>query len=61
MVQMSDDEYILNESSEISVGENVGWTDKILSSLPAFKSQNYQLYFIGQLISMIGTWLQIVA
>lgn len=56
-----DDEYIVNNSSEITVGETVGWTDKILSSLPAFKSRNYTLYFIGQLISMVGTWLQIVA
>ncbi len=57
----SEDEYIVNESSEISVGETPSWTEKILSSLPAFKSRNYTLYFIGQLISMIGTWLQIVA
>ncbi|MGE5041483.1 MAG: MFS transporter [Candidatus Levyibacteriota bacterium] len=28
---------------------------------PAFKSRNYRLYFIGQFISLIGTWLQVVA
>lgn len=28
---------------------------------PAFKSRNYRLYFVGQLVSLIGTWLQIVA
>jgi MFS family permease len=56
-----EDKYIVNESPEIDVGESVGWTDKILSSIPAFKSRNYSLYFIGQLVSMIGTWLQIVA
>jgi MFS family permease len=59
--EQDDDQYIVNESSEINVGETVGWTDKILSSLPAFRSRNYQLYFIGQLISTIGSWLQIVA
>jgi len=30
-------------------------------TFPALKSRNYQYYFIGQLISQIGTWLQIVA
>lgn len=48
-------------STEISLGENEGWTSKILSAFPALGSRNYQLYFFGQLISMIGTWLQIVA
>lgn len=33
----------------------------IIKLFPAFESRNYQYYFIGQLISQIGTWLQIVA
>ncbi len=32
-----------------------------LNAFPAFRSRNYKLYFSGQLISLIGTWLQIVA
>jgi len=56
-----EDEYIVSESTEINIGESVGWTSKILSSIPAFKSKNYTLYFIGQFVSMIGTWLQVVA
>lgn len=56
-----EDQYIANESPEINVGEATGWTEKLLSSLPAFKSRNYKLYFVGQLISTIGSWLQIVA
>ncbi len=28
---------------------------------PALSNNNYQLYFWGQLISLIGTWLQIIA
>lgn len=35
--------------------------EKILTLFPAFKNRNYRLYFIGQLVSLIGTWLQIVA
>jgi len=50
-------EYIIDESR--GLGE--GWTDKIFAVFPAFQSPNYQLYFIGQLISLIGTWLQTVA
>lgn len=34
---------------------------KLLTLFPAFKSRNYKLYFTGQLVSLIGTWLQVVA
>lgn len=61
MKDSNDDQFILNQSAEINIGKSEGWAKKILSSFPAFKSRNYTLYFIGQLISMIGTWLQIVA
>src|SRR6476469_7429535 len=36
-------------------GSNVGFI------LRAFRSRNYRLYFLGQLVSMMGTWLTIVA
>lgn len=52
---------IINESREISMGESPHWTDKIFKAFPAFKHKNYQLYFLGQLVSLIGTWLQTVA
>lgn len=55
------EKYIIDESAEISLGENTGWTEKILSAFPALKSRNYFLYFIGQLVSLVGTWLQVVA
>jgi len=35
--------------------------ERIVASFPAFQSANYRLYFFGQLISLIGTWMQIVA
>ncbi len=60
-ITQPDDEYIENESPELSVGENIGWGGRIKNALPAFNSRNYQLYFAGQLISLVGTWLQIVA
>lgn len=55
------EEYVLDESPEISLGENINWIQKISSAFPALKSRNYVLYFTGQLVSLIGTWLQIVA
>ena len=59
--ESEEEEYIVNESPEISVGEHEGWISGILSAFPALQNKNYQLYFSGQLISLIGTWLQIVA
>ena len=53
-------EYISEESPEISVGE-IPYLSKIFTVFPAFRSRNYLLYFSGQLISLIGTWLQTVA
>jgi predicted MFS family arabinose efflux permease len=34
---------------------------QLLSAFPAFESQNFRRYFPGQVISMIGTWIQMVA
>lgn len=61
MVQEIGEKYIISESQEISVGEARGLSEKLLSAFPAFRHRNYQLYFGGQLISLIGTWLQTVA
>lgn len=32
-----------------------------MPALPAFRSRNYRLFFAGQLISLIGTWMQQIA
>lgn len=55
-----EEQYIQSESTEISVGEYLH-VEKIFSFFPALENKNYQLYFAGQLVSLIGTWLQIVA
>lgn len=49
--------------SEVNISERKsdGWINKISSTFPALQSRNYKLYFSGQLFSLIGTWLQIVA
>ncbi|NTV98672.1 MAG: MFS transporter [Chlorobiaceae bacterium] len=52
-------------SSPDSVGKPgefpAGPGQKIISAFPAFTSRNFRLYFTGQIVSMIGTWLQMVA
>ena len=52
--------YITSGSSEISVGESM-YLEKIFSFFPALQNKNFQLYFSGQLVSLVGTWLQVVA
>ncbi len=52
---------MLNPNPELPIVQNGAWVKKIYGALPAFQSTNYKLYFSGQLVSMIGTWMQIVA
>lgn len=52
-----EDQYIINESQEISFGESL-LLKKFFLAFPALKHKNYQLYFFGQLVSLIGMWLQ---
>lgn len=35
--------------------------EKIGSFLPALRSKNYRLFFIGQGISLVGSWMQMIA
>jgi MFS family permease len=55
-----EEDYIITESPEVSIGENTRWV-KLLSAFPALKNPHYQKYFFGQFVSLIGSWLQIVA
>src|SRR6478735_3367352 len=56
-----EEKYIINESPEISVGENTSWINQLAKAFPALQNKNYKAYFSGQLVSLIGTWLQIVS
>lgn len=56
-----EEEYLMEESQELSLGSRPYWTHLILRAFPALKYPNYRLYFGGQLVSLIGTWLQTVA
>jgi MFS family permease len=52
---------VVESSAQVYAGETEGWSQKLLHAFPAFHIRNYQLYFVGQLVSLVGTWLQIVA
>lgn len=54
------EQYIIDEAPEISIGENPALT-KIFALFPALENKNYQIYFSAGLVSLVGTWLQIVA
>lgn len=57
----ADERAVLSGSEELNVGETTDWAERIFRLFPALQSKNYQLYFYGQLVSLVGTWLQIVA
>ena len=56
-----EEEEIFQETSETNIAVSTSWVNKLTSSIPAFQSRDYKLYFGGQLISLTGTWLQVVA
>lgn len=56
-----DEQYIIDESPEISVGESSLLAERIYMVFPALQNRNYLIYFLASLVSLIGTWLQIVA
>jgi MFS family permease len=60
MPHKAEEQYIIQESPEITVGEATT-SEKRFKTFPALQNRNYRIYFFGQFISLIGTWLQIVA
>ena len=55
------EEYIITESPEMSIGESSVFLEKLYQLFPALATKNYRIYFAAGLVSLIGTWLQIVA
>jgi MFS family permease len=53
--------FTTDDSDEARGNRQTGPKEKVLTAFPAFRSRNFRLYFIGQIVSMIGTWLQMVA
>ena len=44
-----------------ALGATAGNNSRYLSTFAAFRHPNYRLYFSGQIVSLVGTWMQIVA
>jgi MFS family permease len=40
---------------------SLSWAQKLASGFSALRHRNYRLFFFGQLVSLIGTWMQTVA
>ena len=60
MLIPAEDSTITNqEKPELQTKKGV--SGQLLSAFPAFQSRNFRRYFPGQVISMIGTWIQMVA
>ncbi len=43
------------------MNKNYNWTSNIRAALRALRHRNYRLFFFGQGVSLIGTWMQSVA
>src|SRR5579872_1017700 len=56
-----EEQYIIDESLEVSLANNSFFSQKIFQFFPALQNRNYQIYFAAGLVSLVGTWLQIVA
>jgi len=56
-----DEKFLISGSSHVGYVGNSKLIHKIFSSIPVLESQNCRRYFTGQLISNIGSWMQVVA
>jgi MFS family permease len=58
---ISDEDSTIKNPDKPESQKKKGVSQQLLSAFPAFQSQNFRRYFPGQVISMIGTWIQMVA
>ncbi|MEX2033166.1 MAG: MFS transporter [Candidatus Colwellbacteria bacterium] len=52
---------ILDENPDVTTSKLPDWARRIPSAFPALQARNFRLYFIGQFISVSGTWIHMVA
>ena len=50
-----------NDTSDSPADASGGVKEKLFQAFPPFAGRSFRLYFAGQIISMIGTWIEIVA
>ncbi|UWX57727.1 MFS transporter [Chlorobaculum sp. MV4-Y] len=61
MSTVPEEDFSGNNDDSLPLPSGGGLKAKLLAAFPPFASRNFRLYFVGQIISMIGTWLEIVA
>ncbi|NTW53305.1 MAG: MFS transporter [Chlorobaculum sp.] len=61
MSTATEDDFSGNNDDPTAPQSGGGVKAKLLEAFPPFASRNFRLYYVGQIISMIGTWLEIVA
>jgi MFS family permease len=55
-----DKRFAVPEIAEVSAGSNARLSNRFLK-FPALNNRNYRIFFLGQFLSVLGTWMQIVA
>ncbi|NMW18181.1 MAG: MFS transporter [Chlorobiaceae bacterium] len=58
---ISVDDSTITNPDKLDPQRKKGVLRQLLAAFPAFRSRNFRRYFPGQVISMIGTWIQMVA
>ncbi|AAM71350.1 MAG TPA: MFS transporter [Chlorobaculum sp.] len=61
MSTVPEEDFSGNHDDSLPLPSGGGLKSKLLAAFPPFASRNFRLYFVGQIVSMIGTWLQMVA
>ncbi|MGC8773923.1 MAG: MFS transporter [Chlorobaculum sp.] len=61
MSTVPEEDFSGNNDDSSPLPSGGGLKSKLLAAFPPFVSRNFRLYFVGQIVSMIGTWIEIVA
>jgi MFS family permease len=56
-----EEKFIVSGTSGVGFTSNSRLIRKLFRAVPVLKNKNCRLYFAGQLISIIGSWMQVVA
>lgn len=55
------EKYLINQFANPHTIRGVQWVKRIIQGVPALRNRDCRRFFFGQLISNIGSWMQIVA
>lgn len=55
------EKFLINQFSDHHTIRGVQWVKKIIHGVPALRNRDCRRFFFGQLVSNIGSWMQLVA